>query len=133
MGALVLTALGLYCAGGVLDIVGTSSHVVRVAMLPPWWQLVALIVALGATGFAASRAGREPDIVLPLCVLSVLALPFLPWLPDRLPVLRGFAGPGSTLIWFVVCWLVIIRIPHPIAIARVVQIPDRHEPIRPLR
>src|SRR5439155_9884776 len=57
----------------------------------------------------AIRAGADPDIALPLCALSALILPYLPWLPDRLPVLRAAAGPGRYLLWPVVFWLIACR------------------------
>ena len=78
-------------------------------MLPPWWLLAILVVVLGAAGVAAIRAGADPDIALPLCALGVLVLPYLPWLPDRLPVLRAAAGPARYLVWPVVFWLIACR------------------------
>ena len=75
-------------------------------MLAPWWLLGTLIVVFGAFAFAAARAGRDSDTVRPLCALGLLALPYLPWLPDRLPVLRAAAGPARFLVWTVVAWLV---------------------------
>ena len=106
VGALVLTAAGLWCTRGLLDIVGGPSGAIRVAMLPPWWLLVAAVVVLGAIGWAAAHADRDVDAVLPLCALGLLAVPYLPWLPDRMPVLRSAAGPARDLLWIVVFWLV---------------------------
>jgi hypothetical protein len=89
-------------------------------MLPSLAQLAAcfaLALAIGAvlvTRYAdaprgvAGLAGGEPkragsgDSFVPLYALSVLMLPYLPWLPDRVPVLRVFAGPGRLLVWLVV-------------------------------
>lgn len=107
--ALTLTGVGLWCSPGLLDIVSGSSGVVRVALLPPWWLLVALVVMLGAVGVAVARARHDPDIVLPLCALGGLALPYLPYLPDQFPVLRAAAGPARYLLWLVVCWLIAAR------------------------
>src|SRR5437763_9989345 len=90
----ILTAAGFWCTRGLLDIVGGSTGVVRIAMLPPWWILAALVVALGMAGAAAAHAGYDPDIVLPLFALRLLAVPYVPWLPDRLPALRAAAGPA---------------------------------------
>jgi hypothetical protein len=42
--ALTLTGVGLWCSPGLLDVVSGSSGVVRVALLPPWWLLVASVV-----------------------------------------------------------------------------------------
>ncbi len=106
LSALLLTAAGFWCTLGLLDIVGGSSAVTRVAMLPPWWLLAALAVVLGAVGTVAARAGHDPDVVLPLCALGLLAVPYLPWLPDRVPVLRAAAGPARDLLWLVVFWLI---------------------------
>src|SRR5437867_4720570 len=75
-------------------------------MLPPWWILAALVVVFGVLGAAAAQAGYDPDIVLPLGALGLLAVPYLPWLPDRLPALRAAAGPARALLWFVVGWLI---------------------------
>jgi hypothetical protein len=78
-------------------------------MMPPWWLLVALVVILYAVRLAAIRADANPDVVLPLCALVLLAVPYLPWLPDRVPALRAVAGPGRYLLWLVVFWLVVSR------------------------
>jgi hypothetical protein len=108
--ALVIAAAALWCTRGLLDIVtGPAGAVIRVAMLPPWWLLAFLVVVLGAAGIAAIRAGADPDIALPLYALAVLVLPYLPWLPDRLPVLRVAAGPARYLVWPVVFWLIACR------------------------
>jgi len=108
--ALVIAAVALWCTRGLLDIVsGPAGDVMRVAMLPPWWLLAILVFVLGAGGLAAIRAGADSDIALPLCALGVLVLPYLPWLPDRLPVLRAAAGPARFLVWPIVCWLIASR------------------------
>ena len=92
LSALLLTALGLWCTLGLLDIVSGSAGVIRVAMLPPWWILAALVVVLGVVGAAAEKAGYDPDVMLPLCAVGILAVPYLPWLPDRLPLLLVLAS-----------------------------------------
>jgi hypothetical protein len=106
---LIATAVGLWCTRGLLDIVNGSSGVTRVAMLPPWWLLVACVFILSAVGVVAIRAGANPDVALPLCALGLLAVPYLPWLPDRVPALRAAAGPGRYLLWLVVFWLITCR------------------------
>jgi hypothetical protein len=105
---------------GVLDVTTAGAGVVRVAMLPNLVQLaacLALAVTLGAVlrlrltgapGDAPRPPGGEPgrsasgDTFLPLYALAVLILPYLPWLPDWVPVLRVFAGPGRLLVWLIV-------------------------------
>jgi hypothetical protein len=106
LGALLLTAIGLYFSRALLDVVAGSGTSVRVAMLPPWWELVGFAVVLGGVGLAASRDDRDADVVLPLAVLGLLAVPYLPWLPDRLPVLQDLAGPARDVLWIVAFWLV---------------------------
>ncbi len=37
---------------------------------------------------------------------GLLAPPYLPWLPDALPILRLLAGPGRALVWFTIFALI---------------------------
>lgn len=106
LSALLLTAVGLYFSRALLDIVAGSNGAVRVAMLPPWWELVAFAAVLGGIGLSASRGDRDADVVLPLGVLGLLAVPYLPWLPDRVALLQALAGPARDVLWIVVFWLV---------------------------
>ncbi len=106
LSALLLTAIGLYFSRALLDIASGSGGVMRVAMLPPWWELAAFVVLAIALAVAGSRGERDADVVLPLCALGLLALPYLPWLPDRLPILRGLGGPAREVLWIAVFWLV---------------------------
>ena len=55
-------------------------------------------------GWIADAVRRDccPRRALRRCSL----LPYLPWLPDALPVLRLLAGPGRALIWFTVFALI---------------------------
>jgi hypothetical protein len=106
LSALLLTAIGLYFSRALLDIVAGSTGVVRVAMLPPWWELAAFAIVLGGIAVAVARGDRDPDVVLPLCALGLLAVPYVPWLPDRVPLLRALAGPARDVLWIVVFWLV---------------------------
>src|SRR5262249_52214864 len=71
-----------------------------------WWELAAFVIVAIALAVAASRGNRDADVVLPLCALGLLALPYLPWLPDRVPVLRGLGGPARDVLWIAVVWLV---------------------------
>jgi hypothetical protein len=107
LSALTLTGIGVWCSTGVLDIVNGSSGPLRVALLPPWWLLVAFVVALGAVALATARARHHTDLVLPLCALGGLAVPYLPYFPDQVPVVRAAAGPARYLLWLIVCWLIV--------------------------
>lgn len=42
------------------------------------------------------------QFILPLGALSLLIVPYLPWLPELFPVLQVLAGPLRFVIWFVV-------------------------------
>jgi hypothetical protein len=105
---------------GSLDVTGNGGQGVRVAMLPSLAQLaacLALALAVGAvlslrlsqgpraaSGSPAAQGRRSAsgDSFLPLYALAVLILPYLPYLPDWVPVVRLFAGPGRLLVWLVV-------------------------------
>ena len=87
----------------------------RVALLPPLWLLAACVVAgaivallaavvLTRVSDAAATTSTQPaplvsesaaDVLLPLHALWILALPYLPWLPDVAPILRVAAGPAE--------------------------------------
>src|SRR5262245_44754912 len=66
---------------------------------------VMLVVAAGATagmlvGWARrnNQLSRLASMVAPLGLLWLWAVPYLPWLPDRLPLLLILSGP---LRWFI--------------------------------
>jgi len=119
LGAWLTAGAAFWASLGALDVTSGGGGIVRVAMLPALGQLVAcllLAILLGGVlrfrmaGPAGSvpgqtgprRASGRGDSFEPLYALGVLVLPYLPWLPDRLPVLRVFAGPGRLLVWLVV-------------------------------
>ena len=120
VGAWITAGAAFWVSLGSLDVAVDGAQAVRVAMLPNLAQLaasLALALAVGAVlslrlsdapravpgaGGAAPRRTGSGDSFLPLYALSVLILPYLPWLPDRVPVLRVFAGPGRLLVWLVV-------------------------------
>lgn len=99
---------------------GDASHSTRVAMLPSAPELAGLIVLalLAASGVAGLVRGWTRDltvrsearlqIALPLFALALLALPYLPVLPDVIPPLRAFAGPVTWVIWIAVAGLVLM-------------------------
>ena len=119
-GAWITAGASFWVSLGSLDVTADGAQVVRVAMLPSLAQLAACLALALAVGVAltarysgpprgaAGLAGVEPkwaasgDSFVPLYALSVLVLPYLPWLPDWAPVLRVFAGPGRLLVWLVV-------------------------------
>ncbi len=113
-GAVCLTtAAGLYVSRGVLDRVLTPDGSVRLALLPPWQSLIgftamAVLVMLWLArrreASQAAVAGRSnvAAIGLPLFGLAALIVPYLPWLPDRLPVLQMLAGPAKYFVWLLV-------------------------------
>ncbi len=80
----------------------TAAGPFRVALFAPrsrliWLMTVALIVAAALVGWSR-RVGLMPRVALvatALCVLWVWTIPFLPWLPDRVPALLLLAGPPT--------------------------------------
>jgi hypothetical protein len=95
-------------------LVPASAHIVawpatgpeRIALLPPlprlWWSLAATLAITSGIAAIWLRRGRALDRLAsaasPLTILLLWALPFLPWLPDRAPLLLALAGP---LRWIV--------------------------------
>ncbi len=73
----------------------------RIALLPPssraWWSMLAGVTLFGALAWAARRSperfDRRSRAVLPAALLLAWLIPFLPWLPDRAPLLLTLAGP----------------------------------------
>ncbi len=109
----VITAAALYASRGVLDRVLTPDGSVRLALLPPWqsfigFTVMAVLVLVWITRRHASlrtSVGRHPSasaIALPLFGLAALIVPYLPWLPDRLPALQMLAGPAKYFVWMLV-------------------------------
>jgi hypothetical protein len=121
-GAASVAGLALWLSRASFDVVGTADASQRVAMLPALTELAGLLVlAFLVTGAVASllpRSGEHArssdqviDVFMPVFALALLAAPYLPWLPDRLPALRLLAGPGRALLWVVVlgqlAWLLL--------------------------
>jgi hypothetical protein len=114
--ACIITGLALYVTRGVLDQAVTPAGIVRFAMLPPWQALLGFLclaaMALVAIdhlnaprGTTTERRPRLGELVLPLLALSILLLPYLPVLPDRLPALQTLAGPLGAIVWLSVAGL----------------------------
>lgn len=105
LGAWAVAGIALWFSMGVLDVTAGSAGPIRVAMLPSLAKLGAAIVLAVLAGLVTERRlseTRRRDVFLPLYSLAVLALPYLPWLPDVLPLLRVFAGPGRYIVWLIV-------------------------------
>ncbi len=110
LSAATIAGVALWLSRASFDVAGTTAAPVRVAMLPSLAELMgfvalALLIAAGMASLVrTSRAFWEPatDALLPLFALSLLVLPYLPWIADWIPALRLFAGPGRMLIWILV-------------------------------
>ena len=126
IGAATTAGIALWLSRASFDVAGTTASPVRVAMLPSVAELMGLIVLslLFAAGIASLLQGVRPrltpfwvpatDALLPLFALSLLVLPYLPWIADWIPALRLLAGPARLLIWIVVIgqvlWIVLPRL-----------------------
>src|SRR5262245_22545293 len=82
-----------------------ASGPARVAHVASMTTAIVLVVSAGvAAGLVISwsRQGHDParvaSIVAPLSLLWLWAVPYLPWLPDRLPLLLMLSGPLRWLI-----------------------------------
>src|SRR5690349_3156907 len=105
----VVAGLALWLTGGSFELVIRSREAVRVAMLPPVWMLPLLAAGAGLVLAvlyqlmvrARATAADTLDAFRPLLAMALLAVPYLPWLPDRVPVLRVLGGPARLLLWVV--------------------------------
>jgi hypothetical protein len=101
LGAVALAATLYLLPASVQIVAWPSSGPERIALLPPlaraWWSLLAgitLFSALAATvRHDPQRFDQLSRAVLPLALLLAWLIPFLPWLPDRAPLLLTLAGP----------------------------------------
>ncbi len=127
----LIAGLALWCSRASLGLINGPSHPIRVAMLPPVVELgglacLGVVIGLGSASLlrrrAATRRGprdasQATAIVLPLAAASLLVLPYLPVLPDWLPVLNVLAGPGKWLLWGLlaaeVVWSAVARLRSP--------------------
>lgn len=112
--AATIAGIALWLSRASFDVAGTTAAPIRVAMFPSFAELIGLIVMalLLAAGTASvlRRRGdqaqtfwqRASEALLPLFGLSLLLLPYLPWIADWIPALRLLAGPGRFVIWVVV-------------------------------
>ena len=119
LGASAIGGFALWFSHGALDVAGTALAPYRVAMLPSWPELVGCVVLMLIAAAAATltlqqtqrtRSGENAlawdpalsEALRPLFALAILALPYVPWIPDWVPALRLLAGPLRWLIWAVV-------------------------------
>jgi hypothetical protein len=112
LGAAVVAGFALWLSRASFDVAGTGDAPVRVAMLPGLAELAGLVgLCLLLVAFITQSVHRanlkDPSyvvagILMPLFALSLLALPYLPWLAEQVPALRLLAGPGRALLWVVV-------------------------------
>jgi hypothetical protein len=112
----LVVAAALFASAGVLDETVSGGQRVRVAFLPPWESAVGLLLAAAVGVALVARlarglddAGRRPfpDVLWPLLAAAAIILPFLPLLPDALPVLQILSGPVRWIVWLVVTMLAI--------------------------
>src|SRR2546425_10784407 len=96
--AAICAGLAAWCSLGSIGLRGTASTAARVALMPPWWLLPVLIVAV----FAAVRGLRLSSSELSPLFGSTVIL--LPWLP--------FPVPSAALLWtgpfMVGVWIAVI-------------------------
>jgi hypothetical protein len=89
----------------------------RVAVVAPlsrlWWILAAALIAAGVIWLWPPRTvesrRRRGHTLAPLLLLTLCVVPYLPWLPDRVPVLLIFAGPLRAVVVLIACVLVGVR------------------------
>lgn len=102
----LVAGVALWLSRASFDLAGTAEAPLRVAMLPAIPELAGLIVlSLLIAGTIASLLSWRPvaaDILSPLFALALLALPYLPWLPDWVPAIGLLAGPGRSIVWMIV-------------------------------
>ncbi|MGE0040064.1 MAG: hypothetical protein AB7H88_12170 [Vicinamibacterales bacterium] len=111
--ACLVTGGALYLSRGVLDFGLGPDGPVRLALLPPLISFLGFVVLAGIGLLwldhlnrpRGTTTGRRPglaSLVLPTFALAVMALPFLPWVPDRWGLLTLPAGPAGGLVWLLV-------------------------------
>ncbi len=111
--ACVTVGTALYLSRAVLDRAVTADGSVRVAFLPAWpsWVGFVGVAAVASWGLSRARTRRLTTAVprpsvstlgTPTFALALLALPYLPRLPDALPALQMLAGPLRDIVWLLV-------------------------------
>ena len=115
--AALTCALALYFTDSVLDYLVLEGNPVRVALVPGWHALAAFcavglltLAALGPRSFPrtqrnASTRWPGATLAVPLFALILLVVPYLPVVPDWMPVLQILAGPLKWIVWLAVAGL----------------------------
>ncbi len=102
LGAVEAVVLAIWLIPASIHIVSwPASGPVRLALLAPAWQLAAGIAAGAVVAGLlqlVAEARRASFVLGPLMTLWLLAIPYLPWLPDRVPLLLVLAGPLRWLV-----------------------------------
>jgi hypothetical protein len=94
LAAAVTAGLAGWCSLGTLGTISAGSVASRVAFLPPWWLLPALIVIAFGVILVIRPTASQID---PLFGSSVL---ILPWLPGPLPAAALlWTGPFAAAVW----------------------------------
>jgi hypothetical protein len=96
-GSLEAVAVAAWLAPASIHIVGwPAGGPVRLALLAPAWQLALWLAAGGLLTLvliASKQATAAARVLAPVSTLWLLAVPYLPWLPDRVPLLLVLSGP----------------------------------------
>src|SRR5262249_35165365 len=96
--------LGAEAVAAAIWLVPASIHIVkwpadgpvRLALLSPAWELAAWSAAALVVAAVILMRGRRAwtaRIFGPLSILWLWLIPYLPWIPDRFPLLLVLAGP----------------------------------------
>jgi len=120
----VVVAAGCLALAVAVWLIPASIHVVqwgaqgpsRVALFASrTWLLVLVLSAFAGSALAVAWSGHGERAMLAasvasdVCLLWLWTVPYLPWLPDRLPVLLALAGPARWLIAAVAALAVLRR------------------------
>ena len=117
-----VAAVALWLSRASFDVVGTDEAPHRVAMLPGLPELAGLIVlSLLLTAAMAWLLRWDPaiaDVLMPVFGLTLLVVPYLPWVPDWVPALRLLAGPARLFVWMIVLGQVLWLLAHELLVRR---------------
>ncbi len=134
LGAGAVAGFASWCTRGALEFAPGGASPLRVALLPPAWEAAAAVAAGALLAVAGTHAlawlvtrrlgavsELDEDPFRPLLLTGVLALPYLPVLPDWWPALTVLAGPFALVVWAAVAALVAYAIVQRLAAARPIE------------